>query len=135
MSTGVIIGLPSTGWTTGFVVSMATTTDPLSTLLQYGLAGVILILVITGQLHTKATVKAKDDVIERQWRLLELAVQTTPGAAQALHQTAGVLEAIPATAGARFDRLDATLNQLEPFLAQLSAVAEQRKARGPDEQG
>ena len=80
------------------LVALAATasTDPLAWLVNLGVAGVVIVLLVTGQLRTKAEVEnlkeeiaAKDKVIEAFQ--LQLTGHTLP----ALAQSARVLEAIP----------------------------------------
>lgn len=89
------------------VIVMATPgTDPFTWLINLGVAGIVLVLLITGQLRTKAEVDhlmseiaAKDRVIEAVQK--ELLGTTLP----ALTQSTRVLEAIPASERALVDEL------------------------------
>lgn len=53
------------------ILPMETSTDPVSWLVNYGVAGIVLILVITGQLRTKAEVLGLQKALYDQGEVLK----------------------------------------------------------------
>lgn len=77
--------------------------DPLSWLVNYGVAGIIIILLVTGQLRTKAEVAGKDKVIADQAETIKIkdqaltAIMTQVGGVlPQIAQLSQVVEALPA---------------------------------------
>lgn len=73
--------------------------DPLTWLVNLGVAGIVIVLLVTGQLATKSEVNQLKAQIETKDRLIEaFQSQLTGHALPALAQSTRVLEAIPASA-------------------------------------
>lgn len=85
--------------------------DPVGFLVNYGVAGIVIILLVTGQLRTKAEVsglqKALEEAVEREKQkdlaLANLVQQITQHVLPGLNNLAGVVEALPASTASESD--------------------------------
>ena len=109
-------------------VLAADTSDPLVWLVNLGVAGIVIVLLVTGQLRTKsevdhllAEIAAKDRVIDAvQTQLLG---QTLP----ALAQSTRVIEAVPASEAALVEELRRTQVEAVNLITRM-----ERLGRGED---
>lgn len=107
------VGVDQAAW---YLVPMASSTaaDPLVILLNYGIAGVMIILFTTGQIRTKSEVADLRATIQEQSRLIEaMRAQLTGQTLPALTRSAQVLEALPSTEQALVVELRRTVARLE----------------------
>lgn len=107
------------------------TTDPLTWLVNYGVAGIVILLLVTGQLRTKSEVNqlerqlaARDNIIEA------LQSNLTRHTLPALASSTRVLEAIPASESAVLAELSRVRSEAESLVARLEAAQ-----RGEEDDG
>lgn len=103
------------------IQTTAADADPVAILLNYGALGILVVLVLTGQLRTKAEVRALEKQIEHQ--AAEIAakdelirafqLQLTGHTLPALAQTARVIESVPDSESAMVARLSDLTARLE----------------------
>lgn len=80
--------------------------DPIAWLVNYGVAGIVILLFVTGQIRTKAEVRSLERQIEAKDQAIsafqaQLSTNTLP----ALARSAEVLETIPASERASYQEL------------------------------
>ena len=93
---------------------MATDADPLLILLNYGVAGVMLVLFATGMVRTRAEVQDLRTTIADQSKLIDaMRQQLTGQTLPALARSAQVLEAFPTSEQQLITELRTTVKRLE----------------------
>lgn len=98
---------------TGIILAVSNG-DPVLILLNYGIAGVMLLLFTTGQIRTKSEVNDLRTTIHDQSRLIEaMRIQLTGQTLPALTRSTQVLEALPETEQALVMELRRTVQRLE----------------------
>lgn len=106
------------------VVLETTVSDPLAWLVNLGVAGIVIVLLVTGQLRTKWEVNALDKRIADQDKVIKefqdaLIGQTLP----ALARSAQVLEAIPSSERGLQDELHQTRGDMAELISRLERLA------------
>lgn len=117
---------------TAWILLETSAPDPIALLINYGVAGIVIVLFITGQIRTKSEVaglekqlKEKDDMIQAFTN--QLSGNTLP----ALTRSAQVLEAIPSNERSLYQELNQARAEV---LALTKTIAEisQRQDRHDD---
>lgn len=108
------------------VVSSA---DPTAILVNYGFGGVMILLVITGQLRTKSEVQNLQRQIDDYRAIIQGFQAQANQAVPALARSAQVLEAIPNKEAGFLDEIRQTETRMVALVARLEAAA--RKQEGP----
>lgn len=102
-------------------------TDPFTWLINVGVAGVVIVLLVTGQLRTKAEVSQLERQIEAKDALIEaFQAQLTANTLPALERSAQVFEALPrATERAVYRDLGQVRAEIEELSQRLQAMTEE----------
>lgn len=115
----------------GIAAMAATGSDPVSFLINYGVAGIVILLLVTGQLRTKAEVtglekqldQSRSDVKERDAAIASIMAQITQHTLPQMANLAEVLDRLPkqpdSGLAARLDQLTATLDAVDRRTANL----------------
>jgi hypothetical protein len=95
--------------------------DPLTWLFNVGVAGVVLVLLVTGQLRTKSEVtQLERQIVAKDEALAALQAQLTANTLPALERSALVIEALPLAAQRHQRGVYGDLNTMRQELAHLS---------------
>lgn len=120
----MVVALVVFSWSPLLEPLAAQSDDPITWLINLGVAGIVIVLLITGQLRTKAEVDhllseiaAKDRVIEAvQTQLLS---NTLP----ALAHSTRVMEAVPANEQALVEQLQRTQEEAKALIGRMERLA------------
>lgn len=113
------------------VAGLAAQTDPIQVLLNYGLAGVVVFLVITGQLRTKAEVHAKDAIIAKQAEIISAFQQSlTSNALPAMSAGIRAVEAVPHSESRTLDQVADAQRDMAVLVGRLEALVADATGEG-----
>lgn len=103
-----------------------TSTDPVAWLVNYGVAGIVIVLLVTGQLRTKTEVTLLERQMAQKDRVIEaFQQQLTSHTLPALAESTRVLEAIPSSESALLIELHRVRADAEALVARLETAARQ----------
>lgn len=110
------------------LIALEASTDPLTWLINYGIAGVVILLLVTGKLRTsaevdnlkQALVQAREDLASRDKALHDLTVQITNNTLPSMNALADVIEAQPVRADN--NQLAAVLTRMDEVLGKIDAL-------------
>jgi citrate synthase len=114
------------------LIALEASTDPLTWLINYGIAGVVILLLVTGKLRTsaevdnlkQALVQAREDLASRDKALHDLTVQITNNTLPSMNALADVIEAQPVRADN--NQLAAVLTRMDEVLGKIDALEKGR---------
>ena len=134
-----------TTWVTTVVWAMLipmATTDPLALLINYGLAGIIILLLVVGQLRTRAEVEAIKDAsarevsnltqINAEQNRLIIALQhsLTGGALPAMARSTQILEALPQAENTLLHEVENVRREMVELVDQVRASTRDSRESG-----
>lgn len=112
------------------MVFTAVAPDPMSVLINYGFGGLMILLIILGQLRTKAEVESLKEINAEQREIIrtfqnQMSTQTLP----AMARSAQVLEAIPSKEAEMLDELKETHRAMSTLVDRVEAISREQEKR------
>jgi len=112
-------------WLTPLADATGGSADPVAWLINYGVAGIVIALLVTGQLRTKSEVKGLESQIAAKDKVIDaFQAQLTGHTLPALTQSARVLEAIPTSESALLVELQRVRAEAEALVVRLESVSD-----------
>lgn len=110
---------------TSLVLLVATaSSDPLTWLVNFGVAGIVIVLFVTGQIRTKAEVEnLKSDIAAKDELIKAFQAQLMGHTLPALERSAQVLEAIPSSERSLYSQLTRAQQEVAALSDRLSELA------------
>lgn len=103
------------------VLATANSSDPLTWLVNFGVAGIVIVLFVTGQIRTKAEVEnLKSDIAAKDELIKAFQAQLMGHTLPALERSAQVLEAIPSSERSLYSQLTRAQHEVAALSARLN---------------